>query len=78
MKWLNRIFVATALLAVNALATADPAFDAELLAIQQAWAVVNYETPAASREAEFAKLESRAEAFAKAHPDRARRTLRPV
>ena len=71
MKWLNRILVGTALLAVNALATADPAFDAELLAIQQTWAVVNYETPAASREAEFAKLESRAEAFAKAHPDRA-------
>ena len=71
MKWLNRILVGTALLAVNALATADPAFDAELLAIQQTWAVVNYETPAASREAEFAKLESRAEAFARAHPDRA-------
>ena len=71
MTRLNRILVATALLAVSALATAEPTFDAELLAIQQAWAVVNYETPAASREAEFAKLEGRAEAFAKAHPERA-------
>ena len=71
MTRLNRILVATASLAVSALATAAPTFDAELLAIQQAWAVVNYETPAASREAEFAKLEGRAEAFAKAHPERA-------
>jgi tetratricopeptide (TPR) repeat protein len=71
MNWLNRILVATALLAVNTLAAADPAFDAELLAIQQAWAVVNYQTPAAARDAEFATLEGRAEAFAKANPDRA-------
>ena len=71
MTRLTRILVATALLAVSVLATAAPTFDAELLAIQQAWAVINYETPAASREAEFAKLESRAEAFAKAHPERA-------
>ena len=71
MTRLTRILVATALLAVSVLATAAPTFDAELLAIQQAWAVVNYETPAASREAEFAKLEGRAEAFAKAHPERA-------
>ena len=71
MTRLNRILIATALLAVSALVTADPTFDAELLAIQQVWAVVNYEAPAASREAEFAKLESRAEAFAKVHPERA-------
>jgi tetratricopeptide (TPR) repeat protein len=50
----------------------DPAFDAELLAIQQAWAKVNYETPAGdARNQAFEALESRAEAFTKAHPGRA-------
>jgi tetratricopeptide (TPR) repeat protein len=50
----------------------DPAFDSELLAIQQAWAVANYETPAGDpRKAAFDALEKRAEAFTKQHPDRA-------
>jgi tetratricopeptide (TPR) repeat protein len=50
----------------------DPAFDSELLAIQQAWAVVNYETPAGDpRKDAFDALEKRAEAFTKQHPDRA-------
>jgi tetratricopeptide (TPR) repeat protein len=71
MKWLNRILFAATLCAVNALALADATFDGELLAIQQAWAVVNYDTPATARDAEFSKLETRAEAFAKANPDRA-------
>ncbi len=34
---------------VHAATAADPAFDAELLSIQQAWAKVNYETPRAMR-----------------------------
>ena len=53
-------------------AAADPAFDAELLAIQQAWAHVNYETPAGdARLQAFSALEQRAEAFTRAHPTRA-------
>jgi tetratricopeptide (TPR) repeat protein len=53
-------------------AVADPAFDAELLSIQQAWAKVNYETPAGDpREQAFEQLEKRAEGFVKQHPDRA-------
>ena len=71
MKHLRKILLAAALCSINALALADAHFDSELLAIQQAWAVVNYDTPAAGRDAEFAKLETRAEAFAKANPDRA-------
>jgi tetratricopeptide (TPR) repeat protein len=53
-------------------AVADPAFDAELLAIQQAWAKANYETPAGEARAQaFQSLEKRAEGFAKQHPGRA-------
>jgi tetratricopeptide (TPR) repeat protein len=50
---------------------ADPAFDAELLSIQQAWAKVNYATPAGdARVQAFDALEKRAEGFTKAHPSR--------
>ena len=50
----------------------DPAFDAELLSIQQAWAKANYETPAGdARKEAFDALEKRAEAFTKQHPGRA-------
>ena len=50
----------------------DPAFDSELLSIQQEWATVNYETPGGDpRKDAFDALEKRAEAFTKQHPDRA-------
>ena len=53
-------------------ATPDPAFDADLLSMQQAWAKTNYETPAGDvRKAAFDALEKRAEAFSKQHPGRA-------
>ncbi len=44
----NAVFACASLLAAPlfAAAPANPAFDAELLSIQQAWAKVNYETPA--------------------------------
>jgi tetratricopeptide (TPR) repeat protein len=49
----------------------DPAFDAELLSIQQAWAKVNYETPAGdARVHDFDALEKRAEKFTHEHPTR--------
>jgi tetratricopeptide (TPR) repeat protein len=70
-------FVLAALLAgaasVNAApAAADPAFDAELLSIQQAWAKVNYDTPAGdARSQAFDALEKRAESFTHQHPTRA-------
>ena len=51
---------------------AEPAFDAELLAIQQAWARANYETPAGdARVGAFDVLEKRAEKFTHEHPGRA-------
>jgi len=73
---IRRIFgAAVALLASiagRAAIAPDPAFDSELLSIQQAWAVANYETPAGDpRKAAFDALEKRAEAFTKQHPDRA-------
>jgi len=50
----------------------DPAFDSELLSIQQAWASANYETPAGdARKQAFDALEKRAEAFSTHHPGRA-------
>ena len=68
--------IASLVVLLNATAQAasapDPAFDAELLSIQQAWAKANYETPAGdARQQAFAALEKRAEAFSKAHPTRA-------
>jgi tetratricopeptide (TPR) repeat protein len=57
---------------VQAAPAVDPAFDAELLSIQQAWAKVNYESPAGdARLQAFDALEKRAEAFTHQHPSRA-------
>jgi len=72
MKIRPVLYVALLLSAAGHAAAADPAFDAELLSIQQAWAKVNYETPAGdAREKAFDALEKRAEGFVKQHPDRA-------
>ena len=74
MKMHRYLFSCVALLATltAGAATPDPAFDAELLAIQQAWAKINYETPAGdARNEAFDALEKRAEAFTKQHPGRA-------
>ena len=64
------------LLALAGLATGSPAmadpFDDSLLAIQQAWAVANYETPAGdAREAAFEALAKRTEALVQSNPKRA-------
>jgi tetratricopeptide (TPR) repeat protein len=74
MKMHRYLFSSVALLATLTAGAAapDPAFDAELLSIQQAWAKVNYETPAGdARKDAFDTLEKRAEAFTKQHPGRA-------
>jgi tetratricopeptide (TPR) repeat protein len=76
MKHSRLLFAATALLALGTTqagtTASDPAFDAQLLSIQQAWAVVNYETPAGDARAQaFDALEKRAEAFTQQHPGRA-------
>ncbi len=74
MKHPRYLLAATLLLATvtgHAVAS-DPAFDAELLSIQQSWAKVNYETPAGdARVKAFDALEKRAEGFVKQHPGRA-------
>jgi tetratricopeptide (TPR) repeat protein len=55
----------------TAAATADTAFDTELVAIQQAWAKVNYDLPQGySRTEAFEALEKRAEAFTQQYPKR--------
>jgi tetratricopeptide (TPR) repeat protein len=46
-------------------------FDRELRAIQDTWAVANYETPEDQRDRAFEELDRRADAFAAANPDRA-------
>jgi tetratricopeptide (TPR) repeat protein len=57
--------------ASQAAIAAEPAFDAELDSIQQAWAHVNYETPAGDARVEaFDALEKRAEKFTHEHPAR--------
>jgi len=63
------LFSATSSLAAPA---ADPAFDAELLSLQRAWAEVNYRIPPGdARLLAFEQLEKRAEAFTNSHPERA-------
>jgi tetratricopeptide (TPR) repeat protein len=75
MKYTPVLLAAGALLAfgtIHGATAADPAFDAQLLSIQQAWAKVNYETPAGDARAQaFEALEKRAEQFTKQHPTRA-------
>jgi tetratricopeptide (TPR) repeat protein len=73
MKRLHQIALLGACLLAEAslAATTSPGFDAELLAIQQAWAKVNYETPTGdARVKAFDALEQRAEKFTKDHPGR--------
>jgi tetratricopeptide (TPR) repeat protein len=74
MKILRRACVLGCLFAgaASAATPRDPAFDAELLSIQQAWATANYATTAGDGRLEaFESLEKRAEAFSKSHPTRA-------
>ena len=75
MKYPRLLIAATivvAAFAVRASAADDAAFNAELSAIQQAWASVNYETPAGDQRAQaFDVLEKRAEKFTRQHPGRA-------
>jgi tetratricopeptide (TPR) repeat protein len=75
MKHSRFLLAASALLALgtsHAATAVDPAFDAQLLSIQQAWAKVNYDTPAGdTREQAFKALEQRAEQFTQQHPTRA-------
>jgi len=69
----NVVFACTSLLAgsLSAAAPANPAFDTELLSIQQAWARVNYETAAGdARNEAFDALEKRAEKFTQQNPAR--------
>lgn len=75
MKMFHRAVLACASLFASPLfasAPANPAFDGELLSIQQAWAKTNYETPAGDvRVQAFDALEKRAEAFTRQNPTRA-------
>jgi len=75
MKFPRFLLASIAVLAVfsvRASAADDAAFNAELLSIQQAWAKVNYETPAGDARAQaFDQLEKRAEQFVQQHPGRA-------
>jgi len=75
MNYPRILFATTILLAAlagRAVAADDAAFNAELLSIQQAWARVNYETPAGdARQQAFAALETRAEKFVAQYPGRA-------
>jgi len=75
MKHSRILLAASALLALgntHAATAGDPAFDAQLLSIQQAWAKVNYDTPAGDARAQaFEALEKRAEQFTQQHPARA-------
>lgn len=51
-------------------ALAQDSFDAELAAIQNDWAVANYQTPADKKEDAFKALMARSEAFANSNPQR--------
>ena len=74
MKSLRKLATAGAMLilATRALAAPAPAFDADLLSLQQAWAHANYEMPAGdARNAAFDTLEERAADLVGRNPARA-------
>lgn len=74
MKFQRILLAPAALLAfaTGHAAAGDPAFDAELLSLQQEWAKVNYDVPQGDARAHaFDTLERRAEAFTQQHPGRA-------
>ena len=74
MNSLRKLAKACALLmlAAGALAAPVPAFDADLLSLQQAWAHANYEMPAGdARNAAFDALEVRAADLVQRNPARA-------
>jgi len=75
MKFPRFLIAATVVLATfsaSASTANGAAFDVELMSIQQAWAKVNYETPAGdARVQAFDQLEKRAEQFVSQHPGRA-------
>lgn len=72
-SFIRSLLLPCLLLVAGSSACAAPAeFDAELLAIQQAWATANYQTAAGpAREATFEALSQRAVEFAKRNPQRA-------
>jgi tetratricopeptide (TPR) repeat protein len=68
----NPFWLVLALLGAFGAQAAAPDFDGELLGIQQAWAVANYQTPdEAARKRAFESLIERAHAFSAANPQRA-------
>lgn len=72
MNAYKTLLASAALLFSSLSPAAQLGFDAELLAIQQAWAVANYETTnAAAKEAAFESLSKRAAAFTQSQPRRA-------
>ncbi|MFO1407979.1 MAG: hypothetical protein U1F08_10650 [Steroidobacteraceae bacterium] len=74
MNPIRNLIAAGALLVAYAAraATADPAFDADLLALQQAWAHVNYEVPAGDARVEaYPAVEKQAAALVAKYPGRA-------
>jgi tetratricopeptide (TPR) repeat protein len=74
MKSLRKLATAGAMLmlAIRALAAPAPAFDEDLLSLQQAWAHANYEMPAGdARNAAFDALEGRAADLVARNPARA-------
>ena len=71
-RFLMASIAVLAVFSVRASAADDAAFNAELLSIQQAWAKVNYETPAGDARAQaFEQLEKRAEKFTQQNPGHA-------
>lgn len=52
-------------------AVADPAMDADILELQQEWAVIKYKTAKDKQDAAFTALEAKAESVVQAHPQAA-------
>jgi tetratricopeptide (TPR) repeat protein len=64
------LLAALALVAGAAPALGDDAFDAQFRAVRDGWAVANYRTPAAQKEAAFEKLAADAAALTAKYPQR--------
>jgi tetratricopeptide (TPR) repeat protein len=71
IAWIGSFVVALALAASGAARAQEKSLEDELRAVQDGWAVANYETPEKQQDAAFEALARRADAFAAAHPGRA-------
>lgn len=68
---LSHFIIAVALSCATFISHADEAFDQQLLALQQAWAIANYQHTDSAQQQAFEQLQQQAATFVASYPERA-------